>query len=87
MVHRQVSYQRPHKGGFGMPDLESYWITEILTVLSRSLTTDVVYRRKVERAFPQLKSNPEDEDRSSPRSEALYLFLSPVTFLGLEGAA
>ena len=59
MLRRQVGCQRLHNGSLVTPDLESHWLTERLAFLSRSLTTDAVYRRKVERAFLCLKSNPE----------------------------
>ena len=57
MVRRQVCIQRTRNRGLGMPDLESYWLSERLAYL----TGDAVWRRKVSRTFPRLQSDPKAE--------------------------
>ena len=73
MVRRQVCIQRTRNGGLGMPDLESHWLAERLAYLGRVLTGDSVWRRKVSRTFPRLKSDPKAEDRRRPLGEALFV--------------
>ena len=73
MVRRQVCIQRTRNGGLGMPDLESHWVAERLAYLGRSLTGDAVWRRKVGRIFPRLKSDPKAESRRKPLGEALFV--------------
>ena len=68
MVRRQVCIQRTRNGGLGMPDLESHWLAERLAYLGRSL-----WRRKVSRTFPRLKSDPKAEGRRKPLGEALFV--------------
>ena len=53
MVRRQVCWQCPGNGGLGMTDMENHWIAERLAYLSRSLSTDAVWRRKVSDTFPK----------------------------------
>ena len=74
-----------------MPDLESHWLAERLAYLGRSLTGDAVWRRKANRTFPRLKSDPKAEGRRKPLGETLsasaerpfVTFFGPVTFHGL----
>ena len=61
MVRREVCIQRKRNGGLGMPDLGSHWLAERLTYLDRSLTGDVVWRRKGSRTFPRPQSEPKAE--------------------------
>ena len=61
MVRRQVCIQRTRNGGLGMPDLESHWLAESLAYLGRVLTGESVLRRKANRTFPRLNSDPKAE--------------------------
>ena len=77
---RQVCIQRAHNGGLGMPDLESHWLAERLAYLGRVLG-DSVWRPKVSRTFPRLKSDPKAKHRFSASAERPFVtFLGPVTF-------
>ena len=73
MVRRQVWIQRMRNGGLGMPDLVSDWLAERLAYLGRSLSVDVVWRRKASRTFPRLKSNPKAESRRRPMGETPFV--------------
>ena len=73
MVRRQVCIQRTRNGGLGMPDLESYWLAERLAYLGRSLTEESVWRRKVSRTFPRLKSDSKAKVRCKPLGETPFV--------------
>ena len=73
MVRRQVCIQRTRNGGLGIPDLESHWLAERLAYLGRSLTGDAVWRLKVSRTFPRLKSDPKAYVDLQPLGEALFV--------------
>ena len=73
MVHRQVCIQHTHDGGVGMPDLESHWLAERLAYLGRSFTGDTVWRQKVNRTFPRLKSDPKAEGLCKLMGETAFV--------------
>ena len=73
MVRRQVCCQRPRNGGVGMPDLENHWFAERLAYLSRSLSTDAVWRLKASVSFPHLNSDPKAEGHRKLRGEAPFV--------------
>ena len=91
MVHRQVCIEHTRNEGLGMPDLESNWLAERLAYLGRSLSGDVVLRRKASRTFLRLKSDLKAEGQRKPMGETLsanavrpfVTFLGLVTFHGL----
>ena len=78
MVSRRVSIQCTRNGGLDMPDLMSHWLAERLAYLGRSLSGDVVWRRKASRIFPCLKSDPKAEGRRKPRGEALFVYCTAL---------
>ena len=73
MIRRQVCIQRTRNGSLGMPDLESHWLAERHAYLGRSLTGDAVWRRKANRTFPRLKSDPKAEGRRRSLGETLFV--------------
>ena len=73
MFRRQVCIQRTLNEGLGMPDLESHWFAERLAYLGRALTGDAVWRLKVSRTFPRLKSDPKAEGQCRLLGEALFV--------------
>ena len=73
MVCGHLCCQRPHNGGLRMLDLKSHYLTEKLAFLGRSLMDKAVRGRKVEVAFPNLKSNPKAKCCRRQRGETLYL--------------
>ena len=73
MVRRQVCIQCTRNGDLGVPDLESHWLAERLAYLGRSLTGDSVWRRKVSRTFPRLKSDPKAEGRRKSLGETWFV--------------
>ena len=68
-----VCIQRTRNGGLAMPDLESHWLAERLAYLGRSLTGDSVWRRKANRTFPHLKSDPKAYVDLQPLGETLFV--------------
>ena len=87
MVCRQVCTQRTRNGGLGMPDLESHWLAERLAYLGRSLTGDVVSRRKTSRTFPRLKSDPKAEGRRKPMGETPFVRECGTAIRNLPGSS
>ena len=73
MVPRQVCIQRTHDGGLGMPGLESYWLAEKFAYLGGSLTGDALWRRKVCRTFPRLKSERKADGLRKPMGETAFV--------------
>ena len=87
MVRRQVCVKRTRNGRLGMPDLESHWLAERLVYLGRSWTGDAMWRRKVSRTFPRLKSDPKAEDRRKPLGEALFVHECRTALRNLLGSS
>ena len=55
-----------------MPDPENHWSTERLAYLGRSLSKDMVWRRKLSDVFRRFKSDPKAVGRHKLRGEALF---------------
>ena len=72
MIRRQVCCQRPPNGVLGMLDLENHWFAGRLAYFDRSLSTDVVWRRKARNTFPRLKSDPKAEGQRKSKGEELF---------------
>ena len=69
MLRRQVCGQRPRNGGQGMPDQEKHWFAERLAYFGRSLSKDMVWKRKASDTFPQVRL----QRRRELRSEAYFV--------------
>ena len=87
MVRRQVCIQCTHNGGLGMPDLESHWLAERLAYLGQSLMGDAVWRRKVSRTFPCLKSDPKAEGRRKSMGKTLFVRKCQAALRNLPGSS
>ena len=73
MVRKKDCCQHPRNGGLCMPDLENHWLAERLVHFGRSLSNDLVGRRKASISFPRLKSDPKAEGQRKLRDEAPFV--------------
>ena len=87
MVRRQFCIQRTHNWGLCMPDFESHWLAERFAYLGRSLSGNAFWRRKANRTFPRLHSDPKAEGRRKPMGETPFVHECRAALRNLPGSS
>ena len=71
-VRRQVCYQKPSRGGLGMPHLACHRQAERLSFLNKSVTGEHLWAPKVKEFFPNLECNPKVDASRRPKGDPMF---------------